>query len=225
MPDQPAAPDTGHPAPPAADLPEAAPPHLQPVSPAQASRLMNHGPTVLVSAAHAGQRNVMAAAWAMPLDFEPPKVAVVVDQGTWTRRLIEAEGTFALQVPCAAQADLVTTVGTRSGRVLAEAGQDKFGAYGIGHFPARRISAPLVAGCIAWLECRVIPWPAVTAAHDLILGEVVAAWADGRVFQQGRWRFEAADPALRSLHHLGGGHYLLPGDAVQGSAWPDPLGG
>jgi flavin reductase (DIM6/NTAB) family NADH-FMN oxidoreductase RutF len=33
-------------------------------------RLLNHGPTVLVSAAHGGRRNVMAAAWAMPLDFE-----------------------------------------------------------------------------------------------------------------------------------------------------------
>ena len=43
-----------------------------------AYRLLNHGPTVLVSAAHAGRANVMAAAWAMPLDFDPPKVTVVI---------------------------------------------------------------------------------------------------------------------------------------------------
>ena len=29
----------------------------------KAYRLLNHGPTVLVSSAHAGRRNVMAAAW------------------------------------------------------------------------------------------------------------------------------------------------------------------
>ena len=41
----------------------------------KAYRLHNHGPTVLVSAAHDGHVNVMAAAWNMPLDFTPPKVA------------------------------------------------------------------------------------------------------------------------------------------------------
>jgi len=43
---------------------------LQPVPLAKACRLLNHGPTVLVSAAHGGPRNVMAAAWNMPLDFQ-----------------------------------------------------------------------------------------------------------------------------------------------------------
>jgi flavin reductase (DIM6/NTAB) family NADH-FMN oxidoreductase RutF len=52
---------------------------------AKSYRLLNHGPTVLVSSAHDGQQNVMAAAWAMPLDFDPPKVLVVVDKATHTR--------------------------------------------------------------------------------------------------------------------------------------------
>ena len=50
-----------------------------------ACRLINHGPTVLVSAAHAGRRNVMAAAWSMPVEFTPPRVAVVIDKSTFTR--------------------------------------------------------------------------------------------------------------------------------------------
>ncbi|MNF89274.1 D-alanine--D-alanine ligase A [compost metagenome] len=50
--------------------------HRRPVPLPKAYRLLNHGPTVLVSAAHGGQRNIMAAAWAMPLDFEPPKVLI-----------------------------------------------------------------------------------------------------------------------------------------------------
>ena len=91
------------------------PDHRHDVPLPQASRLLNHGPTVLVSAAHGGQRNIMAAAWAMPLDFEPPKVAVVLDKATWTRQLLEGAGTFVLQVPCAAQADLVQTVGNTTG--------------------------------------------------------------------------------------------------------------
>lgn len=183
---------------------------------AQASRLLNHGPTVLVSSAHGGQRNVMAAAWAMPLDFMPPKVAVVIDRATHSRGLIEASGCFALQVPCAAQADLTTTVGNRSGQALADAGSDKFKAHGIAHFDGPALGLPLVEGCLAWLECRVIAWPEVQAAHDLFLGEVVSAQADDRVFHGGHWHFENQPDALRSLHHLGGGHYVLPGAAVSG---------
>ena len=56
----------------------------QPVDLAHANRLINHGPTVLVSSAHEGRRNVMAAAWSMPVEFTPPRVAVVIDGGLLT---------------------------------------------------------------------------------------------------------------------------------------------
>ena len=70
-----------------------------PVPLAKAYRLMNHGPTVLVSSRHGDAVNMMAAAWSMPLDFQPPKVAVVLDKSTLTRRMVEASGEFALNVP------------------------------------------------------------------------------------------------------------------------------
>jgi flavin reductase (DIM6/NTAB) family NADH-FMN oxidoreductase RutF len=94
--------------------------HRRPVPLAKAYRLLNHGPTVLVSAAHGGQRNIMAAAWAMPVDFDPPKVAVVLDESTWTRTLLEGAGTFALQVPTRAQVDLTDALGNSSGREIIE---------------------------------------------------------------------------------------------------------
>jgi flavin reductase (DIM6/NTAB) family NADH-FMN oxidoreductase RutF len=45
-----------------------------PVDLAKAYLLLNHGPVTLVSSAHGGRRNVMAAAWTMPLDFSPPRL-------------------------------------------------------------------------------------------------------------------------------------------------------
>lgn len=48
-------------------------------------RLLNHGPTTLITTAHAGKRNIMAAAWVCALDFNPPKVTVVIDRKTYTR--------------------------------------------------------------------------------------------------------------------------------------------
>ncbi|MEH3085958.1 MAG: flavin reductase family protein [Xylophilus ampelinus] len=179
-----------------------------------AYRLLNHGPTVLVSARHAGRSNAMAAAWAMPLDFEPPKFAVVLDKSTFTRGLVEAAGSFALNVPCRAQAGLVVRLGTDSGNSLP----DKLSALDAPTFPATKIEAPLLEGCIAWLECRLLPEPHHQQRYDLFLGEAVAAWADDRVFSGGRWHFDAAPDALRTLHHVAGGQFLTIGGAVDGRA-------
>jgi flavin reductase (DIM6/NTAB) family NADH-FMN oxidoreductase RutF len=188
-------------------------PSIAPVELKLAYRLLNHGPTVLVSAAHGGRRNVMAAAWAMPLDFMPPKVALVVDKSTFTRGLIEASGSFALNLPCAEIADLAYTVGSTSGHEVA----DKFERYGIGTRPGAALPGlPLVEGCVGWLECRLLPEPALQQTHDLFLGEVVAASADARVFRAGRWHFGPGTEPLRTLHHVAGGHFLLPSDTVQG---------
>ena len=75
-------------------------------------RLLNHGPTVLVSAQHDGHANVMAAAWACALDFHPPKVTVVIDKAAFTRGLIEQSGRFALQLPTVPQAALTVALGS-----------------------------------------------------------------------------------------------------------------
>ena len=105
-----------------------------------------------VSSAHDGRCNVMAASWAMPLDFDPPKVAVVVDARSFTRELIEGSGEFVLSIPTKAIADKVLAVGSQSGREM-----DKFAAYSVGTSPATKVQAPLIDGCVAWLECRVVP--------------------------------------------------------------------
>ena len=184
--------------------------HRRPVPLSKAYRLLNHGPTVLVSAAHNGQRNIMAAAWAMPLDFDPPKVAVVLDKATWTRQLLEGAGTFVLNVPCVAQADIVQTVGNTTGADI-----DKFAAYGLQTFSGEHTQAPMLDGCVAWLECRLLPEPHIQQTYDLFLAEVVAAQADERVFSEGHWHFEGQD-ALRTLHPVAGGNFLTIGEAGVG---------
>lgn len=90
------------------------PAHCLPVPLDKCYRLLNHGPTVLVSAQHGDQRNVMAAAWAGALDFSPPKVTVVLDKAAFTRGLVEASGRFVLQLPTVAQAALTLALGTHS---------------------------------------------------------------------------------------------------------------
>lgn len=176
----------------------------QPIDLQKAYCLLNHGPVVLVSSAHGDVRNVMSAAWVMPLDFDPPKVAVVIDKGAFSRELIEKSGEFALNIPARRIAEQVLAVGSCSGR-----DGDKFAASGLRTFSADKIAAPLVEGCIGWLECRLIPEPHTQQAYDLLLGEVVAAHADPRVFD-GRWHF--ADEGSRTLHYIAGGSFFATGE-------------
>lgn len=190
---------------------------MLPVNLSQAYRLLNHGPTVLVSSAHSNQCNIMAAAWNMPLDFNPPKIAIVIDKKTFTRDLIEVSGSFAINVPCRAQADMVMNVGSSSGHELVGKDPDnKYAAFNLPTFAASKIKAPLVEGCVAWLECKVIPEPHIQNTYDLFLAEVVAAWADERVFSDGRWHFEGHDE-LRTLHHVAGGAFMTIGETFQAS--------
>lgn len=185
-------------------------PHIQTVPLEKAYRLLNHGPTVLVTSHFDGVDNVMAAAWACALDFAPPKLTVVLDKAVKTRALVEQSGRFVVQVPTVALLDLTNEVGSRS---LAD-DPDKLRRAGVSLLRLAGDTLPFVEGCSAWLECRLIPEPHNQASYDLFIGEVVAAWADDRVFRDGHWHFESADPRWRSIHHVAGGHFYAIGEPL-----------
>jgi flavin reductase (DIM6/NTAB) family NADH-FMN oxidoreductase RutF len=182
-----------------------------PVALHHASRLINHGPTVLVTSAHGGRRNVMAAAWSMPVEFTPPRIAVVIDKKTFTRELVAASGAFALCLPGIALADLAYAVGGVSGREV-----DKFERHAIASQAGPVLGMPVVEeGCAAWMECRLIPEPHAQDAYDTCFAEVVSAAADPRVFADGHWSFRDDNRELQTLHHLGGGHFVRPAGMVR----------
>ena len=185
--------------------------HFRPVALEHASRLINHGPTVLVTSAAGAQRNVMAAAWSMPVEFTPPRIAVVIDKRTFTRELVMASGAFGLCIPGAGLADVTYAVGSTSGR-----DGDKFSRYGIEARPGPVLGLPMIeAGCAAWLECRLISEPHAEEAYDTCFAEVVAAAADERIFAQGHWSVRDDNAALHTLHHLGGGHFARAGAVIR----------
>ena len=81
--------------------------------------------------------------------------------------------------------------------------------------PAQRIAAPLVAGCAAWLECRVLREPHNERSYDLFIAEVLAAHADPALFSDGRWHFP--DAARTTLHYQSGGRFFATGEAFEAS--------
>lgn len=180
---------------------------------AKCYRLLNHGPVTLVTTASAGRSNVMAASWVMPLDYDPPKVVLVVEATTLTRELIDASGELALNIPPRALADATFAAGTVSGRDL-----NKWAELGLTPMAGSVVGAPLLEGCIAWLECRVRHEPDIEKRYDLFIADVVAASADDRVFVDGHWTFTADE--LRTLHHVAGGQFYTTGTALKGRGKP-----
>ncbi len=188
--------------------------HYRPVASEHASRLINHGPTVLVTSADGERRNVMAAAWSMPVEFTPPRIAVVIDKRTYTRELIAASGAFGLCLPGAALLDLTYAVGAASGRDV-----DKFARHGIVARPGQVLGVPLIeTGCAAWLECRLIHEPHTEDSYDTCFAEVVAAAADQRIFASGHWLFSDDNVGLQTIHHLGGGNFVRAGGVLRAKA-------
>jgi len=179
---------------------------------ARATRLLNHGPVTLITSAHGGRSNVMAASWAMPLDFDPPKIVVVIDSKTLTRQLVEAGGVFGLQLPTCDFARQTLAVGSSTGAEI-----DKLAALQLDTFAAQKIQVPMLEGCVAWFECKVIP--DVSQQHDLIIAEVVAAYADNRVYSNNRWHF-GDDPGMRTCHYVAGGTFFATGDPFEVEAVP-----
>lgn len=180
-----------------------------PVTLSRAWRLFNHGPVALVSAAHEGVENVMAAAWVTPLDFDPPRFTVVLAGDTFTRHLAERSGELMLQVPPVSMLPVVEGVGGCSGRDV-----DKWEKFSIERERAEGCKAPLVAGCTGWVAARLLDEPSLASKYDLFLCEGFAAWADDRVFSEARLR-DDVPPELRSLHHIAGGVYLVDGPTLR----------
>lgn len=184
---------------------------FRPVELHHASRLLNHGPTILITSfdVESKRRNVMAAAWSMPVEFEPPRIAIVVDKSAWSREIIERNGTFGIVVPGVAAASWTYAVGSVSGRE-----EDKFNAYGIPVVKGPVLGLPVIEDkCLAWMECRLLPATAAAGQYDTLFGEVVSAAADEQAFVGGRWHFD--DDKRNTLHHLGAGTFVASGKQIR----------
>lgn len=167
-------------------------------------KLLNHGPVTIVTSAYAGEVNVMAASWAMPLDYDPPKVLLVLDRAAYSRKLVDASGEFGIQIPKRRIAEQTVAIGQSSGRDI-----DKFARFKLKTFPAKIIGAPMLEGCVAWMECKVIADD--SQKYDLFIAEVVACYVDSEVFNENQWDF-GSDTMDRTMHYISSGEFFITGE-------------
>ena len=184
--------------------------HIQSVAADKVYRIFNIGATSVVSAEHEGVADAMAAACNTCAEVLPCKAVVLIDKTHFTRPLVEKSGYFALQFPTVGVARETMYLGSVSkndnAKKLEESGAEFFKMPGW--------ETPLMKGCAAWVICKHIPRPENEKDFDLFVGEVVAAWADERVFKDGHWFFETAPDDMKTLHYVAGGHFYKIGEAL-----------
>ena len=184
----------------------------QSISELDARRLLGGGPVVLVSTAWRGNHNVMPAVYVTPLSFNPPLIGLAVHPSRHTHDMIKYSEEFALNIPSLELLHHCQYLGSVSGRDLNKLELTKLPV-----FSARKVDAPLLEGCIGYIECGV--HDAMTAGdHTLFIGKVVAAQVEKDAFDE-TWLLR--DDELKPLSYLGKNFYSLPGEILEARI-PEP---
>lgn len=127
------------------------------------------GTVALVTAEHAGTRNLLSVGWHTALSAEPPLYGVAVGRERATHGLIVGGSCFGVNFLPFAQARAVQGAGVLSLHDLElDGGEDKFARLGLETLP----DAPLaLAGAYLHYRCEVVE-AVPTGDHDLFVGRV-----------------------------------------------------
>lgn len=126
----------------------------------------------LVTCGRNEQVNIIAVSFCMPVSKEPPMVTCAIDKMMYSCEIIEQTQEFVVNVPPLELQRHIYYCGSHSGRDV-----NKFKETGLTPLPARYIRTPIIAECVAHMECRITQ---SVAAGDkcLFIANVLDAYAD-----------------------------------------------
>ncbi|MGE5445859.1 MAG: flavin reductase family protein [Ignavibacteriales bacterium] len=159
-------------------------------------RLIEPGPVVLVTTANKGRTNIMTMSWHMMMEFEPPLIGCIIGPWDYSFAALRKTKECVIAIPTVDLATKVVEIGNCSGQDV-----EKFDTFGLTPVPAKKVSAPLVAECLANLECRVVDTRMVPK-YSLFILRVVKAWTD------------AERKERRTIHHNGDGTFVVDGRTI-----------
>ena len=171
-----------------------------------ALRLLNGGPVTLVTTRWRDQEDVMPAIWTAPLSHKPPLVGVAVHPSRHTHDLIRFAEQFALNFPGKDLVNHTHYFGVMSGRDV-----DKLDISKLRTFKASKVDAPLIDGCIAYIECGLEDALRI-GDHTLFVGRALVVEAESESFDE-TWLVEERD--YLPLHYLGLDRYAVLGERLQ----------
>ncbi len=161
----------------------------------KAFQLIEPGPVVLVTTAHKGKANVMTMSWHMAMDFTP-KIGCIIGPWDYSFSALRTTKECVIAIPTVDIATKVVEIGNCSGQEV-----DKFKAFDLTPLPAENVKPPLIAECLANLECRVVDTRLINK-YNLFILEGVKAWIDPERKER------------RTFHANGDGTFVVDGQTL-----------
>ncbi len=147
-------------------------------------------PALLIGAMVEGKPNFMTAAWGSIANAEPPMLSVAIRRSRYTRKGIEEDGSFSVNVASASQASEVDFCGIESGAKVDKAAKCGFTIfYGL---PAR---APMIVECPLNLECmvkQIVELP----THSLVIADISETHVSESCILDGKIDVDMMDPIV-----------------------------
>jgi len=181
-----------------------------------ARRLLNPGPVAIVTTSWRGMSNAAPIAWTTPLAMEPPTVGIVVHPHRHTADMIRFSEEFAINIPGPALVKQTAFLGSFTGL-----NTNKLEAAGLELFNGMSIDAPLIDGCLAWIECGLEDVVRF-GDHSLFVGKVLRVQALEDAYAQ-HWLLK--ERQYSPLTYIGGTRYAVVGDPIDAVFESDMQGG
>ena len=153
------------------------------------------GPVTLISSYNKETKkpNLMTISWTIALDFSH-RMALCTGAWNYSFDLIMKNKECVVAIPPATMAETVVKIGNISGKEC-----NKFEKFGIKTLEAEKVDAPLIDGCIANLECKVVDF---VKKYGLIILEVVNVWENEELKNE------------KMFHAFGDGRFVQDGEKM-----------
>lgn len=124
----------------------------------------------VIGTSHDGRNGGLVASSFTSVSADPPTVLVCVDRRSRTLPLLEASGSFSVNVLSSDQEEVFRVFAGMAGDVA-----DKFVAADTPVITAVT-GAPILARALAWFDCRTVAMHPGGQSHLIMVGEVESCW-------------------------------------------------
>lgn len=158
-------------------------------------------PVALLGANVSGKPNFFTIVWFNMLQDNPPLIGACMSKKHYTRRGIEENKTFSINIPSSHMAEIVDYCGLYSGSKV-----DKSSLFDV--FFGELETAPMAKECAFNIECRLIDSKGFNTT-DLIMGEIVEVYCEEKYLFENKPDYRKMDPMM---FFMPDGPYFRVGD-------------
>ncbi|EIN09094.1 hypothetical protein PUNSTDRAFT_67939 [Punctularia strigosozonata HHB-11173 SS5] len=146
--------------------------------------------------------NIMTCGFHMVIQHEPPILGVCVGPWDASFKTLKSTKECVIAIPPVKLAEKVVDIGNCSGSDV-----DKFSKFGFTPLEAKKVKAPLIAECMANLECKVRD-ESMVKKYNLWVLDVVKGWKKKDEGVDG----DRSDEKI--FHHRGDGTFSVDGEII-----------